>query len=90
MKGCKGCTFLIVDLNARVSKSDEDSNNVLGASGNKGHGNINDYRLINLCTENNLLIITNTFYKHKYIWEVEYRNEKSSIDYILLTNRTNN
>uniref|UniRef100_A0A1Y1M0F5 Reverse transcriptase domain-containing protein n=2 Tax=Photinus pyralis TaxID=7054 RepID=A0A1Y1M0F5_PHOPY len=81
-----GRLIILGDFNGRVGKRKNEGADVIGNQG-EDHKNNNGVRLINFCVDNNL-IITNTFYKHKEIHkftrEVESRNEKSIIDYILI------
>ena len=89
IQDAKDKLIIIGDLNARVGKRDEESSFVVGNQGEIVRNN-NGRRLINFCILNEL-IIANTFYQHKdihkYTREVKSRNERSIIDYILISKR---
>ena len=84
-----GTTYVIGDFNARIGNKISITN-VMGKYGEKTKNN-NGYRLINYCSENNL-IITNSFFQHKAIHKftrvLRSKEEESIIDYIL-TNKEN-
>ena len=81
--------MIIGDLNAKVGKNAEIN---CGAIGREGESELtaNGELLLDLCIRNNLKI-ANTFFKHKDIhkWTrvAESRNEKSIIDYIIVSNK---
>ncbi|XP_072384366.1 uncharacterized protein [Diabrotica undecimpunctata] len=82
----EGNTIVLGDLNDRVGVRDEHTQDVLGPYGEEIK-NDNGERIIDICRENNLIIM-NTFFKHKdvhkYIREVKSRGERSIIDYVLV------
>ena len=81
--------MILGDLNARVGNNIEIN---CGAIGKEGEDEVtaNGEILLDICIRNNLKI-TNTFFKHKDIhkWTrvAESRNEKSIIDYIIVSNK---
>ena len=81
--------IILGDLNARVGNNQE---NGFGAIGKEGENieSPNGELLLDICIHNNLKI-ANTFFKHKNIhkWTrvCEERNERSIIDYIIVSNR---
>ena len=76
------------DLNARVGNKTEVFCGVIGKEGETTESP-NGERLIDLCIRNNMKI-ANTFFKHKDVHKltrvVEERNERSIIDYIIVSN----
>ena len=89
IQNAKDKLIIIGDLNTRAGKRDEESSFVVGNQGQIVR-NKNGRRLINFCIVNEL-IIPNTFYQHedihKYTREVRSRNERSIIDYVLISKR---
>ena len=81
-----GEVFVIGDLNGRVGRKDQKSQEAIGMHGEDTKNN-NGERLIQFCIENQL-IICNTFFEHKNIHkftrEVKSRGEKSIIDYVIV------
>lgn len=81
--------IIMGDLNARVGKDIELAANVIGPEGEETLSENGEY-LIDLCVRNNLKI-TNTFFPHKEIHKItrteESKQEKSIIDYIIVSNK---
>lgn len=79
--------MIIGDLNGRVGNKNSGIEKYMGKEGEETL-NKNGKRIIEICIENNL-IITNTKFKHKDIHKYtrgrESRNEKSIIDYFLIS-----
>ncbi|KAJ8934491.1 hypothetical protein NQ318_012467 [Aromia moschata] len=83
----KGDVIILGDLNGRVGRRDQRSGDVIGIHGEAIRNN-NGSRIIDFCIENNMLVM-NTFFRHKdahkYTREVSSRNEKSIIDYAIVS-----
>ena len=80
--------LILGDLNARVGNESENCYGVIGKEG-ENETSTNGEMLLDCCIRNNLKI-ANTFFKHKNIhkWTrvQEERNERSIIDYIIVSN----
>ena len=80
--------LILGDLNARVGNNKQDSYGAIGKEG-EDMQSPNGEILIDFCIRNNLKI-ANTFFKHKSIhkWTrvSEERNERSIIDYVIVSN----
>ena len=87
IQNAKDKLIIIGDLNSRLGKRDEKSSFVVGNQGEIVR-NKNRRMLINFCILNQL-IIANTFLQHKdihkYTRAVKSRNERSIIDYVLIS-----
>ena len=81
--------IILGDLNARVGNKYDIFSGIIGKEGESVESP-NGELLLDLCTQNNLKI-TNTFFKHKdihkYTRVCEQRNERSIIDYIIVSSR---
>lgn len=92
MEVIKSDEYLIImgDFNAKVGRNRQDN-----ISGQYGLGKRNERgdRLINFCTEHNLMI-TNTWFKHSsrklYTWKSPGDVRRNQIDYIIIRNRFRN
>ena len=80
--------MILGDLNARVGNKPESCNRVIGKEG-EDIVTLNGEMLVDLCIRNGLKI-ANTFFIHKNIhkWTrvAEERNERSIIDYVIVSN----
>lgn len=80
--------MILGDLNARVGNKPEHCYGVIGKEG-EAKTSVNGEMLTDFCVRNSLKI-SNTFFKHKDIhkWTrvKEERNEKSIIDYVIVSN----
>lgn len=83
----KGSIVVLGDLNGRVGKKEAKTSDTIGIHGEVIRNN-NGNRIIDFCIQNNLVVM-NTFFQHKdihkYTRECKSRNERSIIDYIIVS-----
>lgn len=87
IENTKGRVIIIGDLNGRVGKRDIRSGTVIGEYGETTR-NSNGKRIIDLCIQNDLLVMNSMFEHkdiHKYTRVAPSKNEKSIIDYFIIS-----